>query len=152
MYITGLNPDRRTDAAEFALGGLGFIATEEGAKGYIYVQASGAITANNAAQIEAGFQADMVDSAGQTEGSAIGIASTAFADDEYGWLQVFGLAEGRAGASTTAGASLQLDATADGRLIPATVDTPQILGLICVDVLADNGVGTVQLNWPVIRA
>ena len=93
MYITGLDPDRRTDEAEFELGTLGF---SEGGKGYLYVQANGSMAINLTAQIGAGYQA--IVSTTETPGSALAlVGKTAFSDEEYGWVQVYGIGDGRAG-------------------------------------------------------
>ena len=141
----GLDPDRRTDAAEFELGERGSLPAKE----YIYCRAQGAITVSHVAVLEANWRANMVDGADDIIGQAAGVATTAFADDEYGWLQVYGLAEVRSDDAVAAESRGGLDGTVPGQLAASATN---MLGIIVVDAISANGVGTVQLTYPTISA
>lgn len=97
---------------------LGTVMWDAG-KAYIYVQASGAITGDGyVCSIEPDFQAAMVDTdtaATVAEGLLVGVAETDFADDDYGWLQIFG----------PCGIRTEQDAAAHGKLAP-TADAGQV--------------------------
>lgn len=88
-------------------------------KAYMYVQANGAITGDGyVCSIEPDFQATMVDSdtaATIAEGLLVGVADTAFADNDYGWVQIFG----------PCGIRTEQDAAAHGKLAP-TADAGQV--------------------------
>ena len=94
------------------------IRTDDG-KEYLYVQANGAITGDGyVVSIDETYQAVMVDTdtaATVAEGQAVGVAETAFADDEYGWVQIYG----------PCGIRTEQDAAANGKLA-ATADAGQV--------------------------
>ena len=79
--LGAVDPDRRTTSPEFAL-----MTTVVGANGYgyVYVQANGAIAAS---------QTDIaVTTAGQaSDGAGAYVGTTAFVDNEYGWVHGAGL-------------------------------------------------------------
>jgi hypothetical protein len=87
----GVKPTVPTTSPGFALND---IAWDRG-KAYRYVQANGAITKRGSGcTIGYSGQAIMYDTgtaATFLEGDAVGIALAAFADNDYGWLQVYGL-------------------------------------------------------------
>jgi len=91
------------------------IETSDG-KVYVYVQASGAITGDGyVVSIDEAYQAVMVDTdtaATVAEGQAIGVAEAAFADDEYGWVQVYGACGVRTLANAAANVKVSATATA----------------------------------------
>ena len=86
---------------------------------YVYVQANGAITGDGyVVSIDEAYQATMVDTdvaATVAEGQAVGVAETAFADNDYGWVQVYG----------ACGIRTEQDAAANGKLAP-TADAGQV--------------------------
>jgi len=88
---TGMNVLYPTASPTFALGDLG--TTFDG-KVYVYVQANGVITGDGyVVSIDYAFQATMVDTdvaATILEGNKVAVADAAFADNEYGWVQVYG--------------------------------------------------------------
>lgn len=70
---------------------------------YVYVQASGAITgAGYVAVIDEAYQAAMATNTTAVYGQQVGVALAVFADDDYGWLQVYGPANIRVAASCAA--------------------------------------------------
>ena len=85
-------------------------------KEYVFVQANGAITGDGyVVSIDEAYQAVMVDTdtaATVTEGDSIGVAETAFADNDYGWVQIYGAAGVRTAASSAANTRLGPTATA----------------------------------------
>ena len=151
MYIAGLAAQSRNVIPAFDVGTFGASASD-GTRAYIYVRASGAIAVNKVAQIRANYQA--VVSTTEQVGASLGVASAAFADNEYGWLQVFGQATGTAGGSISAAqaVALNLDASEAGDIMAGTVATPEILGMFATAAIANNATGTLQLNFPILRA
>lgn len=79
-----------TTAAEFALNELMW----DRGKAYVYVQADGAITGDGSVcTITNAGQCIMTNSgtaATFLEGNRVAVAECAFADNEYGWVQVYG--------------------------------------------------------------
>jgi hypothetical protein len=73
---------------------LGTMAWDDGGKAFVYVQADGAITGDGyVVSITNAFQAKMTNSgtaATILQGNKVGVADVAFADNEYGWVQVYG--------------------------------------------------------------
>ena len=79
---------------------------------WVYVQASGAITAYDVVAIDEDYTARAVSSALAGAGHAPGFAQQAFADDEYGWVAVSGAnILVRAASSCTADALLYVGTT-----------------------------------------
>jgi len=122
-------------------------------KCYVYVQASGAITGDGyVVTIDEAFQAAMLTSSNDALGDKIGVVDVAFADDEYGWAQVYG----------PCGIRTEQDAAANGRLA-ATADAGQVddagaTGTLYIEGMvlgtatggADAVNTTGSLNWPAI--
>lgn len=105
-----------TEGKGFNLGDR--VQTPEG-KEYVFVQASGAITGDGyVVSITSAYQAAMVDTdtaSTVVQGLSVGVAETAFADDEYGWVQIYG----------ACGIRTEQDAAANGKLGP-TADAGQV--------------------------
>lgn len=111
--------DVETTVADFDEGNgfaLGDIVCLPNGKKYVYVQASGAITGDGyVCSIDEAYQAVMVDTdtaATVAEGQLVGVAETAFANDEYGWLQIYGACGVRTLALAAANVKLSATATA----------------------------------------
>ena len=83
MYIAGLDAQSRKEVPAFDLGVVAASASD-GTKVYIYVQANGAIAVNRMAQIRANYQATT--STTEQIGASLGVATAAFANNEYGWV------------------------------------------------------------------
>ena len=83
MYISGIDPGARDTVPQFDLAQLGATVSPNGTKVWIYVQASGAIDGYRVAVLTPAFQASE-GTASPVPGSAIGIASGSFANDELG--------------------------------------------------------------------
>ena len=127
LAALGCNP---MDTRDTPLAALGTIAYSPNYGLFVYVQAASAIVANTLLSIEAGFQAIARDSADIIHGTSMGASHTAFADEDYGWLQIFGLASLRAGTGgVTAGNVVNLHASEVGEIIDGSDATPEILGI-----------------------
>lgn len=155
MYITGIDPTVTHTAAQHLVGSIGWNVTSAGAKGYIYVQANGAITGDSyvcdidGSNFDAAMCTTTTTAPGTGAGKAVGVARVAFADNEYGWLQVYGAGTVRVAASAAAYTLLNSTATA------GTLDDDATLGAEIIDgIVLDvaNGVSAAAtagfLNWP----
>lgn len=112
----GVKVDVTTTSPEFDLGDIAWIK----GKAYKYIQANGAITGDGYVVSWKGnvFDAAMVNSgtaATVAAGMELGVVEVAFADDEYGWAQVYG----------ACGIRTEQDALANSLLGP-TADSGQI--------------------------
>lgn len=117
MSTALVNVLRTTTTPEFALGELAWLPA---GKAYVYIQANGAITGDgyvvswkgnvcDAAMVNSGTAATVA------AGMQVGVVETAFADNEYGWAQVYG----------ACGIRSEQDALANSLLGP-TADSGQI--------------------------
>lgn len=98
---------------------------------WVYVQASGAITgAGYAVVIDQTFQAAMVTNTNGLRGLPIGIPGAAFADNDYGWVQIFGACSIRVAASCAANVETTTTTTAGQLDDAAGTGTKEILGLV----------------------
>lgn len=99
--------------------GLGDRYTTYDGKEYVFVQANGAITGDGyVVSIDRSYQATMTDTdtaATVAEGLRVGVAEAAFADNEYGWVQIYG----------ACGIRSEQDALASAKLGP-TADAGQV--------------------------
>lgn len=147
----GASPERTTTVAEFALGDIAWI----GGKAYQYVQANGAITGDGyVVTIDETFQAAMLSTSNDAEGDHAGVAETAFANDEYGWVQVYGAcgirteqdALANAFLGPTADAGQVDDAAATGLYIHGMV-----LGTATGGADAVNTTGFISWPWITVR-
>lgn len=106
--LLGAKLNRTTTLAEHRLGErrTGNAGTE-----WIYVQASGAITGQGyVVNLDPAYAASMFSTANDARGNILGVPPVAFADQEYGWVQVRGPCQVRVSAS--AAANVRLNATA----------------------------------------
>ena len=148
--IVGMNVLNPTASPTFALGDLG--TTHDG-KVYIYVQANGAITGDGyVVSLDYAFQATMVDTdvaATILQGNKVAVADVAFADNEYGWVQVYGPCGIRS--EQDALANSKLKGTADAGQIDDAAATGIFINGMHLGV-ATGGADAVNttgfLNWP----
>lgn len=151
-YILGANvTNPTTDPDEGKAFGLGDILTTHDGKEFVYVQANGAITgAGYAVTIDETYQAAMITATNAELGDLVGIASAAFLDNDYGWVQRKGVCVIRVAASAAANVVLAATATA-GQLDDAVGDT--IVGAVLTT--ANGGAAATAagvLNYPVVGA
>ena len=111
------------------------------------MQASADIDANRVAVLTNVFQASE-GVASPVAGSAIGITSDSFDDDEYGWVQIYGQATALSGSALTATSEPGPDA--DGAIDHGT-SAPWLNGVTLTGgVVATATNFTCHLNWPSI--
>lgn len=128
----------------------------KGANGseWVYVQASGAITgAGYVVVIDEAWQAAMATNAAAVYGQQIGVAGAAFADDDYGWVQVFGTCDIRVAASCAANAVITSTTTAGELDDAAGAGTKTINGAVLTTAnggAAGNAEGV--LTYPTVGA
>ncbi len=122
MVCAGFNVTQTLTSAQLDEGkglNLGDRASTPDGKVYVYVQANGAITGDGyVVSIDESYQAVMTDTdtaATVAEGQSIGVAEVAFADDDYGWVQIYG----------ACGVRSEQDALANAKLGP-TADAGQV--------------------------
>ena len=122
---------------------------------FVYVQANGAIDAQDAVVINSDGQAIVVSNTNTASafGDRVGVANVAFADNDYGYVQVYGVTTVNVLANAAANAQLNGTAT-DGTLDDdATAGSEDIVGLT---LNAANGGSTAavscQLNYPYVGA
>ena len=134
---------------------LGTIMWDVG-KAYVYVQANGAITGDGyVVSVTSAYQAAMIDTdvaATILQGTKVGVADGAFADDDYGWVQIYGPCGIRS--EQDAAANAKLYATADA----GQVDDAAATGLFINGMHFGTATGgadavnaTGRLNWPTIE-
>lgn len=134
--------------------GLGDRYCDDSGNEYLFVQANGAITANDVVIIDEAYQADQADttnSAGAL-GDRVGVAAATFADDEYGWVQVKGTCTINVGSSCAANTKLNTTATAGRVDDDATAGAETIHGLYTTGSESSNAAAGILLGDPHIDA
>lgn len=129
---------------------------DEAGNEYVYVQASGAIDQ---------YDCVVVDEAGQAASATVTTTATAFgdmagapqvalADNEYGWVQIFGVGEVNVLISCAANIAINSTATAGTLDDDATSGAEVIAGITLT--VAEGGSGTdsiaCQFNYPTVGA
>lgn len=155
MYQFGIDPTKTSTTPEYDVGQVAFNTTSDGAKGYIYVQANGAITGDgyvcdiDVSSFDAAMSTTTTTAPGTGAGKPVGVARAAFADNEYGWLQVFGVGTVRVAASCAAYTILNSTATA-GQIDDDATASAEVIDGIVLDTANGGSAGTVAgfLNWP----
>lgn len=130
--------------------GLGDRVCDNAGNEYVFVQANGAITgAGYVVRVDRDYQAVELSTSNDLAGSRVGVALYAFADNDYGWVQVFGAASIRVAASAAANAQLNTTATAGQLDDDAAVGSFDINGVILTTANgASAGTAEGILNWP----
>ncbi|WP_068305823.1 hypothetical protein [Pararhodobacter sp. CCB-MM2] len=128
----------------------------KGANGseWVYVQADGAITgAGYVVVIDEAWQAAHATNTTAVYGQQIGVAGAAFADNDYGWVQVFGTANIRVAASCAANAVITSTTTAGQLDDAAGTGTKTIVGAVLTT--ANGGAAATAegvLTYPTVGA
>lgn len=132
---------------------VGTLQWSEDGKAYIFVQADGAITANDVVIMTEAYQADQIDTTNSAAalGDRVGVAPATFADNEYGWIQIFGPCTANVGSSAAANTKLNTTATAGRIDDDATSGAETILGLYTTGAESGNEAAAI-LTWPYIDA
>lgn len=134
--------------------GLGDRYCDSAGKQYIWVQADGAISANDVVVVSEAYQADQIDttnSAGAL-GDRVGVAPYAFADDDYGWIQVEGPCTVNVGSSCAANTKLNTTATAGRVDDDATAGAETVHGLYTTGAESSNEAAGILVSQPHIDA
>lgn len=156
MYIIGINPTSVTAAVDLPQGkgfGLGDLGTDGSGNTFVYVQANGAITgAGYACVIDETFQAAMLSTSNDDFGDKVGIPRAAFADNDYGWLQIYGVSTVLVAATVSANTLLMTTSTA-GQL-EDTATGVSVDGVVLTTANGGGGAAATAcvLNWPTVGA
>lgn len=124
--LLGISDDRRTTTPEAGLLDAG--STDSGKK-WVYVQANGAISQYDVVAIDETGQAAAATKALLDVSHKVGVAAAAFADNEYGWVQVYGPCTINVKASCAADAVLYSSATA-GHLDDDATSQTKVSGIV----------------------
>jgi len=137
--IIGINLAKVTLAAtavpEFRVGTMGYLDDEDaGTKAFLYVHAAEIITAAGyLCQVGSAGEIQMVDSTssagGVGQGLRVGAAMAAMADNDWGWIQIYGKGSLRTLASAAVGTILYSTATPGAVDDAATAGLEEICGL-----------------------
>lgn len=129
--------DPQTEGKAFGLGDRW--CTHDG-KEYVYVQADGAISANDVVIITEAYQADQIDTTNSASafGDMVGVADAAFADDDYGWVQVKGPCTINVATSCAANTELNSTGTAGRVDDDATAGAEVVVGLVTTGAESSN--------------
>ena len=119
---------------------------------YIYVQASAAIAAYDVVTFDETFTTTVapVSTSNDARGDKLGVAAAAFADNDYGFLQVYGPCTFNVLASCNANAELTITATG-GSLDDATTGSLMVADGIVLTAANSASVAAAKaglLNWP----
>lgn len=155
-YILGLDPtkivdDSADEVPEFTVGALGI---DDAGKIYQFVRAKGALTVGDVAAIDEVGDADAVETTvsapGTGQGLPLGVAMAVLADNDWGWVQRYGVCASINVADTVA-AHTELNTTASaGRLDDdATVGAEVVEGITLTGAITSNRAAGI-LHWPYI--
>ena len=145
MYITGLDPEKRTSTPEFAPLDMGF----NKGKGYVYGKAQGAIDKNDFVEV---FHTDgmaSLDQGNDRVGTQVAVATEAFTNNQWGWFQVYGDSTGN---FKNAVQDVKLYSTStDGHLDASSSGSQQVAGVFLVAArTGGDGPARCILNFPTI--
>ena len=149
MSGTIFDPERVTTTQDFTPNGLSFHSGS--GKGFVYVQADGAISVGAVCTIKRAGQADELDAGNvaTNNGLQLGVAQVAIADDSWGWLQVFGVCDAIQVAGAVSIGDYLWATTTDGALDDADVANANIRG-ISVNARSSAGNTPGILTFPTI--
>lgn len=153
MSVVGYNTSTPVSSRETGTAfGLGDRFTSHDGKEYVYVQASGAITGEGyVVTVDEDYQAAMLSTSNDAGGDLVAVAPAAFADDDYGWVQVKGKADIRVAASAAANTALNTTGTAGQLDDDGAVGSFDIDGLVLTTANgASAGTAEGVLNYPQI--
>ena len=154
--IVGINiseTDVATSSGQYTLGTL---ANVDSLKIYRFIRANGALAVGDVVGIDESFDATPVTTTtsapGTGQGLQCGVVVTALADNEFGWVQVYGFTDA-VNVATNAAAHTNLNTTATGGRLDddATVGAELIEGITTTAAESSNSAAGV-INWPYIGA
>lgn len=147
MIHLGIDPAVIGTSALFGLGDRGLNKTSAGVKEYMYVRANGAITGDGYTAVidVSSFDATPIDTTvsapGAGQGAPVGVARGAFADNDYGWVQIYGAGLLRVAASCAAFTIINSTGTAGQLDDDASTGAEVIVGL-CLTAARGGSAGT----------
>lgn len=137
----GVNYADTPTSPQFALGTL-----DEGEDGtlWVYVQANGAIGQYDAVAIDEDYQAAKLTKSLADAGQRLGVAQSAFADNDYGWVALRGSnIKVNALTSCAADTALYTSATA-GSLDDDSTSQTAITGIVIVSAVGSGGAAATE--------
>lgn len=151
--MIGVQPDLPSSTKKAGL--LDRFTDTAGAE-FVYVQAEGAITgAGYVVLIDEAGQADMIETtiSATARGQMVGVAQAAFADDDYGWVQIFGTTNIRVAASAAANAVLNTTATG-GQIDDDATTGAEVIDRMVLTTARGGSAGTAEgvLFYPTVGA
>ena len=159
-FITGIDPTERVagtgtssdEGNEFGVKTLGATMDGDGTKLWEYVHAQEAITAGAAVLIHETGEAEMVDTTSSApaagQGLAVGFATAAFADNEFGWVQRVGVISSiLVGTSAAVHTALNSTATA-GTLDDDATAGAEVINGVSTTAAESGGAAAAVLDWP----
>lgn len=130
--------------------GLGDCYMHEDGSWWVYCEANGAITGDGyVVEVDSQYQATQMTTAASSFGNRVGVCHSdqAVADNERGWVQVYGTSSIRT--SAAAAANAQLRATATSGAVDDAASGRQIRGIILGTAAAGAELAPdAFLNWP----
>lgn len=136
-------------------GELGSRYTKDDGTEWMYVHANGAISAGDVVLIDESFEADSIDTTNSASGfgQPCGVASVAFADNEYGWVQIYGVCSA-IGVLDAAAANVAINTTATaGKLDDdATAGAEVVTGIVLTTAEGTGLTAPGFLNYPIVGA
>lgn len=122
-------------------------------KEYVFVQANGAITANDVCLLDESFQADQIDTTNSASafGQAVGVAPATFADNDYGWMQVYGACTVNVATSAAVNTALNSTATA-GRIDDDATSGAEVVDRLVTTGAESSNAAAAWANYPTVGA
>jgi hypothetical protein len=131
---------------------LGDCAYGSDGSAWVYVQANGAITGDGyVCTIDEDWQAYMLTTSNDAEGDILGVADVAFADNDYGWLQIKGVCGVLVAANCAANTRINATATAGQLDDDGTAGAHEAWGIWLTTACGGSAAVTAAvLNFPVL--
>jgi hypothetical protein len=151
MALIGTNVTAPAATSSFRLGSRN---VDESGNEFVYVHANGAITgAGYTCAIDSAYEATMVSTSNDLANNWVGVPLAAFADNDYGWLQIRGTGSVRVANGALKDVSLNTTGTAGLIDDDATAGAFKITGLYLV-ATASSGPSNwaCVLNYPALAA
>lgn len=152
MFVFGLDPAKVYTTEDFELGTVAF---DEAGKAYQFVRANGALdVVGDVVGIDEAGDATPITTTtsapGTGQGLPVGVVLVALADNEYGWVQRYGVV-GAINVATSCAAHTVVNSTASGGRVDddATTGAEVIEGLTTTAAESSNSAAGI-LNWPYI--
>lgn len=153
--LIGVNTADTITAATYQNGGrafsLGDRHIDQNGNEWVFVQASGAITgAGYVVRITPAYAAAQLSTSNDARGDLVGVAAVAFADTEYGWVQVKGTCVIQVAASCAANVRLNTTGTAGQIDDDGTAGAIEVQGAFLTTARAASaGTAPGILNYPI---